>query len=155
MIRGIDFDVVNAASGPKARLNDTGAAGQRRVQTNRGAFNNENVAPPSVDIQIPNGGRPGAKLTAPALDSALTPRTPRVEPTYMVLPSITMEEMARPSNAGPLEAGASLRRMEVQIPRRSQRSRLGPRCCWPASPRYYHHLWICKYPIQLRNQHKR
>ena len=106
MIRGIDFDVVNAASGPKARLNNTGAAGQRRVQTNRGAFNNENVAPPSVDIQIPNGGRLGAKLTAPARDTALTPRTPRVEPTYMVLPSITMEEVARPSNAGPLEAGA-------------------------------------------------
>jgi hypothetical protein len=63
-------------------------------------------APPSVDFHIPKGGRPGARLTAPPLKTELTPRTARVDPTYMVLPLTTIDEMARPSKAGPVYAGA-------------------------------------------------
>src|SRR5215472_9951771 len=69
-------------------------------------FSNVKFAPPSVDIQIPNGGKPGARLTAPPLITELTPRTPRVDPTNIVVPSITMDEMERPSKAGPEYAGA-------------------------------------------------
>src|SRR5438132_8281643 len=58
-------------------------------------------APPSVDFQSPYGGRPGARVTTPPLETELTPRTPRVEPTYGVLPSTTIDEMERPLNAGP------------------------------------------------------
>src|SRR6058998_822283 len=63
-------------------------------------------APPSVDFHSPNGGRPGARLTTPPV-TELTPRTARVEPTYIVLPLTTIDEMARPSKAGPVYAGAS------------------------------------------------
>src|SRR6266487_4079960 len=63
-------------------------------------------APPSVDFHSPNGGRPGARLTVPPV-TELTPRTARVEPTYIVLPLTTIDEMARPSKAGPVYAGAS------------------------------------------------
>src|ERR1044071_627398 len=63
-------------------------------------------APPSVDFQSPIGGRPGARLTVPPV-TELTPRTARVEPTYIVLPLTTIDEMARPSKAGPVYAGAS------------------------------------------------
>src|SRR5271169_1837419 len=68
--------------------------------------NNAKVAPPSVDFQIPYGGSPGAKVTTPPDMTALTPRTPRTEPTYIVLPSTTIDEIDRPSKAGPLYAGA-------------------------------------------------
>src|ERR671930_53537 len=63
-------------------------------------------APPSVDFHRPNGGSPGARLTPPPV-TELTPRTARVEPTYIVLPLTTIDEMARPSKAGPSYAGAS------------------------------------------------
>src|SRR5207249_11634918 len=69
------------------------------------AFNSVKFAPPSVDFQSPNGGRPGARLTGPPV-TELTPRTARVEPTYMVLPLTTIDEMARPLNAGPVYSGA-------------------------------------------------
>src|SRR6266436_7894785 len=62
-------------------------------------------APPSVDFHSPNGGRPGARLTTPPV-TELTPRTARVEPTYIVLPLTLIDEIARPSNAGPVYAGA-------------------------------------------------
>ena len=46
-------------------------------------------------------------MTAPPLVTEITPaRTARVKPTYIVLPLTTIDEMARPSNAGPLYAGA-------------------------------------------------
>src|SRR5437773_11025638 len=70
------------------------------------AFNSVKFAPPSVDFHSPNGGRPGARLTPPPV-TELTPRTARVEPTYIVLPLTTIDEMARPSKAGPVYAGAS------------------------------------------------
>jgi len=61
-------------------------------------------APPSVDFHNPGGGRPGAKLTVPPV-TELTPRTARVEPTYMILPLTLIDEMARPLKAGPVYAG--------------------------------------------------
>src|ERR1700751_2959730 len=70
------------------------------------AFNRVKFAPPSVDFHNPYGGRPGARVTAPPLKTELTPRTPRVEAVYIVLPSTTIDEIDRPSNAGPLYAGA-------------------------------------------------
>ena len=39
-----------------------------------------NVAPPSVDFQIPYGGRPGASETVPPV-TELFPRIARAEPT--------------------------------------------------------------------------
>src|SRR5438093_3136205 len=63
-------------------------------------------APPSVDFHSPNGGRPGARLTVPPV-TELSPRMARVEPTYIVLPLTTIEEIARPSKAGPVYASAS------------------------------------------------
>src|ERR1043166_2539076 len=69
------------------------------------AFNSVKFAPPSVDFHSPNGGRPGARLTVPPV-TELTPRTARVEPTYIVLPLTTIDDMARPSKAGPVYAGA-------------------------------------------------
>ena len=65
-------------------------------------------APLSVDFHIPNGGRPGARLTAVPPVTAVTPRTARVEPTYIVVPLTRIDEIARPSNAGPAYAGAVL-----------------------------------------------
>src|SRR4030095_10372187 len=65
-------------------------------------------APPSVDFQIPYGGRRGARVTTPPV-TELIPRTPRAEETYMIfaLPgSRTIDEIERPSNAGPVYAGA-------------------------------------------------
>src|SRR6266480_41186 len=70
------------------------------------AFSSVNVAPPSVDLYRPYGGSPGAKETVPPLVTDETPRTPRVDPTYIVLPSTTIDEIERPSKAGPLYAGA-------------------------------------------------
>src|SRR5207245_7051912 len=61
-------------------------------------------APPSVHFHSPIGGRPGARLTVPPV-TELTPRTARVEPTYMVLPLTLIDEMARPLKAGPVYAG--------------------------------------------------
>src|SRR5438874_13436290 len=64
-------------------------------------------APPSVDFHSPYGGRPGARVTVPPV-TELSPRMPRVDPTYNVLPSTTIDEMERPLNAGPVYAGAVL-----------------------------------------------
>ena len=61
-------------------------------------------APPSVDFHSPGGARPGARLTPPPV-TELTPRTARVEPTYMVLPLTLIDEMARPLKAGPVYLG--------------------------------------------------
>src|SRR5213594_3226302 len=69
------------------------------------AFKSVKFAPPSVDFHSPYGGRPGARVTTPPV-TELTPRTPRVEPTYMVLPLTMTDEIARPSKAGPVYAGA-------------------------------------------------
>src|SRR5207253_4193461 len=74
-------------------------------QTPSGA-NRVKFAPLSVDFHRPYGGRPGARVTTPPLETELTPRTARVEPTYMVPPLTTIDEMARPSKAGPVYAGA-------------------------------------------------
>src|SRR5205814_5864142 len=63
-------------------------------------------APPSVDLYRPYGGSPGAKETVPPLVTDEIPRTPRVDPTYIVLPSTTIDEIERPLKAGPLYAGA-------------------------------------------------
>ena len=65
-------------------------------------------APLSVDFHTPYGGRPGARLTLVPPATAVTPRTARVEPTYIVVPLTSIDEMARPSKAGPLYAGAVL-----------------------------------------------
>src|SRR6266702_4032867 len=70
-------------------------------------------APPSVDFHRPNGGRPGARLTVPPV-TELTPRTARVEPTYIVLPLTTIDEIARPSKAGPVYAGASPHKVGIK-----------------------------------------
>src|SRR5262249_210345 len=66
---------------------------------------NAKFAPPSVDFQSPNGGSPGARLTTPPVTEA-TPRTPPLDPPYIVLPLTLIDEIARPLNAGPLYAGA-------------------------------------------------
>src|SRR4030095_3580313 len=89
------LDWIFPASPGSAGLRQT-PSGARRVK----------FAPPSVDFHSPNGGRPGASVTPPPV-TELTPRTARVEPTYMVPPFTIIEEIARPSNAGPVYAGAS------------------------------------------------
>ena len=75
-------------------------------------LSNVKFAPPSVDFHSPIGGRPGARLTVPPV-TELTPRTARAEPTYMVLPLTTIDEMARPSKAGPVYAGASPHEVDI------------------------------------------
>src|SRR5437763_3249079 len=69
-------------------------------------------APASVDFHNPIGGRPGARLTVPPV-TELTPRTARVEPTYMVLPLTLIDEMARPLKAGPTYLGASPHEVDI------------------------------------------
>src|SRR4029453_4191076 len=71
-------------------------------------FRSVKFSPQSVDLYNPSGGRPGGRNTTPR-ETERTPGTPRAEETYMIfaLPgSITIEEMERPSNAGPVYAGA-------------------------------------------------
>src|SRR4030095_3889509 len=89
------LDWIFPASPGRAGLRQT-PSGARRVK----------FAPPSVDFHTPNGGRPGARVTPPPV-TELTPRTARVELTYMVLPLTMIDEIARPSKAGPVYAGAS------------------------------------------------
>src|SRR6266545_1832755 len=66
---------------------------------------NENVAPPSVDLNRPNGGLGvGGFVVAPPV-TELTPRTPRVDETYRVFAlvgSTTIELIERPINASPV-----------------------------------------------------
>src|SRR5947199_7107657 len=92
----------------EAKLDWIVPASAARVEFRQTALGLKSVkfAPPSVDFHSPNGGRPGARLTTPPV-TELTPRTARVEPTYIVLPLTTIDEMARPSKAGPVYAGAS------------------------------------------------
>src|SRR2546429_8319347 len=79
------------------------SAGFRQIPS---GLSSVKFAPPSVDFHSPIGGRPGARLTVPPV-TELTPRTARVEPTYIVLPLILIDEMARPLNAGPTYLGAA------------------------------------------------
>src|SRR5437660_12816707 len=77
------------------------SAGFRQIPS---GLSSVKFAPPSVDFHTPIGGGPGARLTVPPV-TELTPRTARVEPTYMILPLSLIEEMARPLKAGPVYAG--------------------------------------------------
>jgi len=61
------------------------------------AFNRVKFAPPSVD-SIAYGGRPEPRVTAPPLETELTPGRAS-HPTVERLPSTTIDEMERPSKA--------------------------------------------------------
>src|SRR5437763_3920518 len=66
---------------------------------------NENVAPPSVDLNSPNGGLGGGGVVVAPPVTEATPRTPRVDETYRMfalLGSTTILLIERPSNASPL-----------------------------------------------------
>src|SRR6266576_2869500 len=71
------------------------------LQTGTGSPISVKVAPPSVDFQIPTGGKLGFCENSPP-DGTPSPRTPRADPTYRVFPLTTIELIERPSNAGPL-----------------------------------------------------
>src|SRR5438445_11666179 len=77
------------------------SAGFRQIPS---GLSSVKFAPPSVDFHSPIGGRPGARLTVPPV-TELTPRTARVEPTYMILPLTLIDGMARRLKAGPGYAG--------------------------------------------------
>src|SRR6516165_711272 len=62
---------------------------------------NDQVVPPSVVLYRPQGGAPGARLTAPPEMTEEMPRTARVVATYIVLESagsMAIDPMARALN---------------------------------------------------------
>src|SRR5437762_14351848 len=87
---------------PEPKLDMTAPPGRSALrQTAVGFPISVKFAPPSVDFQMPIGGKFGFSENVPPVGTA-TPRTPRAEPTLIVLPLTTIELIERASNAGPL-----------------------------------------------------
>src|SRR6266852_9746353 len=97
---------------PKLDLNFPASPFSNGFRQTPSGLSSVKFAPPSVDFHSPIGGRPGARVTTPPV-TELTPRTARVEPTYIVLPLTLIDEIARPSNAGRVSEGGTAKEVGI------------------------------------------
>ena len=105
--------MVNATRRAKARLDSPGIALQGRVQADTFGAQQREVRAAVSRLPQPEWRQARSEADDVPPVTELTPRTARVEPTYIVLPLTTIEEMARPSKAGPVYAGASPHQVDI------------------------------------------